>query len=123
MTQKHFILTGSKNRTLLPITNEEARMNKIIKNELEEFFNSMIDEFSGVDDGESVVIDEFQVMAGLRPFFDSYISRFDDKSDEFEILSRSLIKYLNNNHHPHTHILITSDTAEVSEGIKVIQVD
>jgi arsenate reductase-like glutaredoxin family protein len=40
------------------------------------------------------------------------------ESQEFEALARPLIKYLNENHHPHTTIIITPTNAEVLEGIK-----
>lgn len=37
---------------------------------------------------------------------------------EFEQLSRKLIKYLCENHHPHTTILISPTGAEIVEGVK-----
>ncbi len=40
-----------------------------------------------------------------------------EKRDEFEILARPMIKFLNNNLHPHTHIVIHSTRAELSEGL------
>jgi len=39
------------------------------------------------------------------------------QKEEFTKLSNKLIEFLNNNHHPHTHIIITSTSAEISEGI------
>ena len=41
----------------------------------------------------------------------------------FEKLSRELMKYLAENHHPHTSILITSNTAELLEGKACIATD
>ncbi len=37
---------------------------------------------------------------------------------EFAKLTRPLIKYLCENHHPHTQITITPTHAELSEGIR-----
>ena len=39
------------------------------------------------------------------------------QKEEFIRLSNKLIEFLNNNHHPHTHIIITSTSAEIYEGI------
>lgn len=36
---------------------------------------------------------------------------------ELEKLSRPLIEFLNNNFHPHTKIIIETDSAELVEGI------
>jgi hypothetical protein len=36
--------------------------------------------------------------------------------EEFERLSRPLIKYLCENHHPHTKIVVTCTNAELLEG-------
>lgn len=38
-------------------------------------------------------------------------------NEEFEKLARPLIKYLSENHHPHTKIIIDSVSAEMVEGI------
>jgi myosin-crossreactive antigen len=38
--------------------------------------------------------------------------------NEFEKLARPLIAYLNEHHHPHTHIVITTVSAEISEGVQ-----
>ncbi|KHS76990.1 hypothetical protein QT13_01745 [Pectobacterium brasiliense] len=40
---------------------------------------------------------------------------------QFEILARPLIRYIAENHHPHTHIIIDSQHAELSEGVQSIQ--
>ena len=37
---------------------------------------------------------------------------------QFQELTTPLIKYLCENHHPHTHIIITPSTAEIAEGIR-----
>lgn len=39
-------------------------------------------------------------------------------NDEFRILAEQLIKYLCENHHPHTTIIITPTSAEIVEGVK-----
>ncbi len=39
-----------------------------------------------------------------------------EKIDEFEVLARPLIKFINDNHHPHTSIIITPTSAEVVSG-------
>lgn len=39
--------------------------------------------------------------------------------EEFEALVRPLMKWINDNYHPHTHIIITLDTAEISCGEQV----
>lgn len=46
-----------------------------------------------------------------------------DMGKEFESLARPLIKFLNENLHPHAHIVITTTTAEISEGICAIETD
>ncbi len=40
-----------------------------------------------------------------------------EKLNEFEALARPLIKYLNDNHDPHTSIIITTTDAEVVQGL------
>jgi hypothetical protein len=45
------------------------------------------------------------------------------KREEFEKLTRPLIKYLCENYHPHTHVTVTSTTAELSEGIQAYTTD
>jgi len=41
----------------------------------------------------------------------------EDKKEEFTKLANQLIEFLNENHHPHTHIIITNTSAEISEGV------
>lgn len=38
--------------------------------------------------------------------------------DTFEDMAETTIMYLNKNHHPHTEIRITNNSAEILEGIK-----
>jgi len=45
------------------------------------------------------------------------------KYKEFEALSKPLIKYLNDNHHPHATIIIDTTHAELVEGIMVTETD
>ncbi len=40
-----------------------------------------------------------------------------EKLAEFEKLARPLIKYLNDNHDPHTTIIITTTNAEMLQGL------
>lgn len=40
-----------------------------------------------------------------------------EKLEEFEKLAKPLIKYLNDNHNPHTSIRITTTSAEVVQGL------
>ncbi len=42
---------------------------------------------------------------------------------EFEQLARPLIKFLNDNGHPHMHIVITTSDAEISEGVTAFSTD
>lgn len=41
------------------------------------------------------------------------------QSDEFREKVKPLIKYLNDNHHPHTSIIITPTSAQLLEGLQV----
>jgi hypothetical protein len=43
------------------------------KIEIERFFNTMVIEFSGTDNGHDVIIDDYSVDNGLRPFMEHYI--------------------------------------------------
>ena len=47
----------------------------------------------------------------------------DDQKDEFEALSRPLIKWINDNMHPHAHITITSNHVELAEGVVGLTID
>jgi len=40
----------------------------------------------------------------------------DEKREEFEAISDPVIKWLNDNFHPHVHIVIDSTSAELSES-------
>lgn len=42
---------------------------------------------------------------------------------EFEALTRPLMQWLNTNGHPHMSILVTTDRAEVSEGVCAFATD
>jgi hypothetical protein len=37
---------------------------------------------------------------------------------EFEELSRAMMRYLNDNHHPHVTVIITPTNAQLMEGIQ-----
>ena len=37
--------------------------------------------------------------------------------DKFEKIARPLIKFLNNNFHPHVTVIVTNTSAEITEGI------
>ena len=39
------------------------------------------------------------------------------QKDEFEVLVKNVIKWLNDNTHPHTTVVIDATHAELSEGI------
>lgn len=41
----------------------------------------------------------------------------DSQRKEFEELTRPLIKWINDNGHPHMHIVIDNESAELSEGV------
>lgn len=45
----------------------------------------------------------------------------DEQRDEFERLVRPLVKWLNDNTHPHASVVITPTSAEVLEGIAVVR--
>ena len=65
-----------------------------------------------------------------EPFTRGYITAIIDgiyedfekqlKNRDFENLARDMIEYLNNNHHPHTRIIIDTTTAEIVEGVKCV---
>lgn len=40
-----------------------------------------------------------------------------EKISEFEIISRPLIKWLNENCHPHVNVILCTNRAELMEGI------
>ena len=42
---------------------------------------------------------------------------------EFEKITRPLIKWLNDNCHPHVHVVIDNSTAELSEGVCVFRTE
>jgi len=44
-----------------------------------------------------------------------------EQRDEFEAITRVLVKWLNDNMHPHSHITVTTTTAELSEGVTAFQ--
>lgn len=43
--------------------------------------------------------------------------------DEFERIAREMMRWLAENQHPHTHVVITANTAELSEGVCAINTD
>ena len=45
------------------------------------------------------------------------------QKEEFEKLSRPLIKWLNDNCHPHVTVILTPDRVELMEGFICIPVD
>lgn len=45
------------------------------------------------------------------------------KRDEFERIAREMMRWLAENQHPHTHVVITANTAELSEGVCAINTD
>jgi len=45
------------------------------------------------------------------------------KDKLFEEAVRPLMKYLAENHHPHTHVIVESNSAELSEGVKSVVTD
>ena len=44
----------------------------------------------------------------------------EDQQEKFEEAVRPLMKYLAENHHPHTSVYVTSRTAELLEGQKCL---
>lgn len=46
---------------------------RVICAAITEFFESMISELSGTDDGCNVTLDDYTIEKGLRPYFDYYI--------------------------------------------------
>lgn len=56
----------------------------------------------------------------------SILERFADlkeSNNTFEDVARIGMKYMNNNHHPHTQMQITNTICEILEGIKVHKTD
>jgi len=51
------------------------------------------------------------------------IEQMKEKREEFEKLSRPLIKFLNENFHPHMTIIITPGSAEILEGVSSFSTD
>lgn len=45
----------------------------------------------------------------------------DDGMSKLEVAARPLIQYLNENHHPHTKVIVDPTSAEVVEGTMCIQ--
>ena len=45
------------------------------------------------------------------------------QQDELEILSRPLIKWLNDNCHPHIKVIVDTNRAELVEGIFTVRTD
>ena len=43
-----------------------------------------------------------------------------EKREEFEKAAKVLIKFLNDNSHPHSTIIITTDSAELVEGVLAV---
>lgn len=50
--------------------------------------------------------------------FKSWFSEFVSEKPSLEACARPLIEYLNDNHHPHCKVIVTTDNAEVVEGVK-----
>lgn len=46
-----------------------------------------------------------------------------ENKEEFERIAKEMIKYLCENHHPHTHVIIDCTTAEISEGISCVNTE
>lgn len=44
-----------------------------------------------------------------------------EQVSEFEALSRPLIKFLNDNCHPHVTVILTADSSEICEGVAAIR--
>lgn len=44
----------------------------------------------------------------------------EEARDEFEQLAKPLIKWLNDNLHPHSTVIVTPTTAEVLEGVACV---
>lgn len=47
----------------------------------------------------------------------------DDDLKEFRELTEPLIKWLNENHHPHVTLIITTNSAELSEGLLAVKIN
>lgn len=47
-------------------------------------------------------------------------SQVSEDSNTFEDVSRIVMKYMSNNHHPHTTLIARNDSCEVLEGIKAL---
>lgn len=54
---------------------------------------------------------DFEGMASL-------LDKYRNEEFTFESLSTKILKYLNNNHHPHTIIVATTTNVQVFEGLK-----
>jgi len=76
-------------------------------NLLNEFFNSKSD-VSKLEATEQEIIEK------------EFEEWFEEKSKDFEFVSRFMIKHLSENYHPHTTCIINSTYAEVMSGEKCI---
>ena len=47
----------------------------------------------------------------------------ENQRKEFEGIVRPLIKWLNDNTHPHVHVVVDNTTAELSEGISCFRTE
>jgi len=43
--------------------------------------------------------------------------------DEFKKTATPLVKYINENYHPHTVVIVNNKSAEIFEGVKVFNTD
>lgn len=46
-----------------------------------------------------------------------------EKQQQFEEAAKPLLKYLSENHHPHTKVIVTSSSAELVESEMVFNTD
>jgi len=51
-------------------------------------------------------------------FYDGYLLAKKELQESFESTTEPVIKWLNDNQHPHTKIIITHTAAELFEGLK-----
>ena len=62
------------------------------------------------------MVEDFKDEAKESPWLDQIENNGNVKQQIFSMAVSPLIEYLNNNHHPHTSIIVTTTHAEVLEG-------
>lgn len=69
------------------------------------------------------IIEKISLNEDTGKFEINSINLHKQQNISFEELAKLNIQYLNNNHHPHTRIIVDSTSCEIVEGIKAISIN